>query len=97
VRPRGHDNASARTRARPRGRDHASAQTRKNKNKNKNKFINFFLFFGSCCRLGKGEFFSIFGFRFSIPKIPKIPKIPELSEFHGLRVRSREKKKAFSA
>jgi hypothetical protein len=38
--------------------------------------------------------FSVFGFRFSIPKIPKLPKLPEL---RGLRGRSREKKKVFSA
>jgi hypothetical protein len=55
--------------------------------------------FGSSCRLGKKEIFfnfqfSIFGFRFSIPKIPKLPKLPEL---RGLRGRSREKKKVFSA
>jgi hypothetical protein len=44
--------------------------------------------------------FSIFNFRFSIPKIPKIPKIPELPELpelRGLRGRSCEKKKIFSA
>jgi hypothetical protein len=35
-----------------------------------------------------------FSFWFSIPKIPKIPKFPE---FPGLRGRSREKKKVFSA
>jgi hypothetical protein len=42
-------------------------------------------------------------FQFSIPKIPKIPKFPEFPEFlefpelHGLRGRSREKKKVFLA
>jgi hypothetical protein len=34
------------------------------------------------------EKFTIFGFRFSIPKLP---------ELHGLHRRSREKKKVFSA
>jgi hypothetical protein len=55
----------------------------KNKNKNKNKKL---IFFGSCCRLEKKK--NKFGFRFSIPKIP---------ELCGLRGRSREKKKDFSA
>jgi hypothetical protein len=36
-------------------------------------------------------------FQFSIPKISKIPKIPEFPELHGLRGRSREKKKVFLA
>jgi hypothetical protein len=44
--------------------------------------------------LERENFFSIFGFRFSIPKIPKLPKLLEL---RGLRGRSREKKKVFSA
>jgi hypothetical protein len=43
------------------------------------------------------QFFSIFNFWFSVPKIPKIPKIPKLPELCGLRGRSREKKKVFSA
>jgi hypothetical protein len=44
--------------------------------------------------------FTIFGFRFSIPKIPKISELTELAELTelcGLRGRSREKKKVFSA
>jgi hypothetical protein len=40
------------------------------------------------------EKFSIFNFRFSIPKIPELPELPEL---RGLRGRSREKKKVFLA
>jgi hypothetical protein len=40
--------------------------------------------------LERENFFSIFNFRFSIPKIPKIPKIPELRAL-------RKKKKVFSA
>jgi hypothetical protein len=89
-RPRGLWGASARTHSRPRGRE-----------KKKNIFFYFLFFilnffFGSSCRLGKREFFfnfqfSVFGFRFSIPKIPKLP------ELRGLRGRSREKKKVFSA
>jgi hypothetical protein len=35
--------------------------------------------------------FSVFGFRFSIPKIPKLPKL------RGLHEQSRKKKKVFSA
>jgi hypothetical protein len=35
--------------------------------------------------------------RFSIPKISKIPKIPKIPKLRGLRKRSREKKKVFSA
>jgi hypothetical protein len=38
-----------------------------------------------------------FSFRFSIPKIPKFPEFPEFPELHGLRGRSREKKKVFLA
>jgi hypothetical protein len=38
--------------------------------------------------------FSVFGFRFSIPKIPELPELPKLPELRG---RSREKKKVFSA
>jgi hypothetical protein len=41
--------------------------------------------------------FSIFGFRFSIPKIPELPELPELRELRELRRRSHEKKKVFSA
>jgi hypothetical protein len=41
--------------------------------------------------------FTIYNFRFSIPKIPKIPELPEFPELHRLRGRSREKKKIFSA
>jgi hypothetical protein len=81
----------------PRGR-------KKKKEKKKDFFYFYFyfykFFFGSCCCLGKrGKIltsnfqFSIFGFRFSIPKVPKIPELPEL---RGLRGRSREKKKVFS-
>jgi hypothetical protein len=50
--------------------------------------------------LERENFFSIFNFQFSIPKIPKIPKLPELPELpelRGLHGRSREKKKVFSA
>jgi hypothetical protein len=69
---------------RPHGRSCASARTRKKKKKKK-------FFFGSFWK-ERGFFqLSIFGFRFSIPKIPKIPKL------RGLRGRSREKKKVFSA
>jgi hypothetical protein len=71
---------------RRRGKNRIRADAKKNKNKNN--------IFGSCCRLGKRELFfqfSIFGFRFSIPKIPKLP------ELRGLRGRSCEKKKVFSA
>jgi hypothetical protein len=82
---------------RPRGRE------KKYKIKLKNKI--YFLLkknFGSYCRLGKREKifnfqFSIFNFRFSIPKLPKLPELPELPELRGLRGRSREKKKVFSA
>jgi hypothetical protein len=45
-------------------------------------------------RVKKKIQFSIFGFRFSIPKIPEIPELPEL---RGLRRPSHEKKKVFSA
>jgi hypothetical protein len=48
-------------------------------------FILFFIF-GSCCQLEKRE--KNFGFRFSISEIPKL---------RGLRGRSNEKKKVFSA
>jgi hypothetical protein len=41
--------------------------------------------------LERKNFFSIFNFQFSIPKLPKLP------ELRGLRERSREKKKVFSA
>jgi hypothetical protein len=40
------------------------------------------------------EKFTIYNFRFSIPKIPEIPELPELRRLRG---RSREKKKVFSA
>jgi hypothetical protein len=92
--PRGHERVRADTAQRLRGRWAASARTRKKNNNNfflkkikKKKFQNIWL--------GKREFqFSIFNFRFSIPKIPNFPKLPEL---RGLRGRSREKKKVFSA
>jgi hypothetical protein len=38
--------------------------------------------------------FTIFGFRF---EIPKTPKIPELAALRGLRGRSRNKQKVFLA
>jgi hypothetical protein len=38
--------------------------------------------------------FTIFGVRFSIPKIPELPELPELRGLCGQR---REKKKVFSA
>jgi hypothetical protein len=44
--------------------------------------------------------FTIFDFRFSIPKIleiPELPELPDLPELRGLRGRSRKKKKVFSA
>jgi hypothetical protein len=41
--------------------------------------------------------FTIYGFRFSIPKIPEIPELPELLELPELRWRSHKKKKVFSA
>jgi hypothetical protein len=70
----------------------ASAWTRKIKIKIKIYFILFFKFYlVVVAGLGRENFFSIFGFRFSIPKIPEIP------ELHRLREQSREKKKVFSA
>jgi hypothetical protein len=57
------------------------------------KFIFIFSLFFFVAGLER-EKFTIFGFRFSIPKIPKIPQLPEL---RGLRGQSREKKKVFSA
>jgi hypothetical protein len=81
-----------------RGRGKNRVRGRENKNKNKKLFYFIYLFlkffFGSFWK-ERGFFqFSIFGFRLSIPKIPKLPKLPEL---RGLRERSREKKKVFSA
>jgi hypothetical protein len=86
---------------RPRGRWSTSARTLK-KLKNKILFFYFFLkkFLVVVAGLERERIFSIFNFRFSIPKIPKIPKLPklpELPELRGLRRRSREKKKVFSA
>jgi hypothetical protein len=55
-------------------------------------FYSFFFFFlAGVAGLKRKE---KFGFWLSIPKIPKIPQVPSL---HGLRERSREKKKVFSA
>jgi hypothetical protein len=61
-----------------------------------NKFFYFFYFFFLVvvADLEREKKFTIYNFRFSIPKIPKLPKLPEL---YGLRGRSREKKKVFSA
>jgi hypothetical protein len=69
----------------PYGRSLLSARTRPLEKIYKKKKL-FFLFFGSCCQLEKRK--KNFGFQFSIPKIP---------ELRGLRERSREKKKVFSA
>jgi hypothetical protein len=55
--------------------------------KRKKRNFNFFLVVGK-------ERKKMFDFWFSIPKIPKFP---ELLELPGLRGRSREKKKVFSA
>jgi hypothetical protein len=89
MRPRGRTPICADTGLRPRGRE-------------KNKIIIYlfiYLFFKYfflvvLASLERENFFSIFNFRFSIPKIPKLPKLPELC---GLRGRSCEKKKVFSA
>jgi hypothetical protein len=68
----------------------ASARTRKKKKFKKN-LKNFFLVV--VAGLERENFFSIFNFQFSIPKIPKLPKLPVLRRLRG---RSREKKKVFS-
>jgi hypothetical protein len=52
-------------------------------------FLNFF--FVVVAGLEREKKFTIFGFRFSIPEILELP------ELRGLRGRSREKKKVFSA
>jgi hypothetical protein len=75
----------------------ASARTRK---KIKNNlflflFLFFLIFFGSCCRLGKREFF--FNFQFSIfgfqspksPKSPNSPNSPSSAGFAGGAARRR--------
>jgi hypothetical protein len=100
VRGSGKNRVRADAQVRPRGRSPTSARMR--------NFILFyfilfyfifyfyfyFYFLVVVAGLERERIFSIFGFRFSIPKIPKIPKLPEL---RGLRGRSRAKKKVFSA
>jgi hypothetical protein len=70
----------------PHGRGAASARTRKEKEKKS--------FLVVVAGLEREKQFSIFGFRFSIPKIPELPELPAL---RGLRGQSYEKKKVFSA
>jgi hypothetical protein len=85
VRPRGYDHASVRTPC-PHKRE-KKLKIKKIKIKKKKILVVF-------ADLERENLFSIFNFRFSIPKIPKLPKHPELRRLCG---RSREKKKVFSA
>jgi hypothetical protein len=61
----------------------------------KNLFLFLQLFLVVVAGLEREKKFTIYNFRFSIPKIPKLPKLPELPELYGLRRRSHEKKKVF--
>jgi hypothetical protein len=85
---RGKNCVRAVKKSRPRGhalRGYGPVRTRK-------KFkILFIYFFVVVAGLEREKKFTIFGFRFSIPKIPELPKL------RGLCGRSREKKKVFSA
>jgi hypothetical protein len=72
-----------------------SAQRPRGREKKKTNFFLFFIFLVVVAGLGREKFFSIFNFQFSVFGFRfLIPKLPEL---RGLRGRSREKKKVFSA